>query len=74
LSGLDRVHRVAVRRGVFGKSRPWLALAITTWGMRFARRAMRRDAIVLRETLAPGESLVISHSTETYERRRKRSR
>jgi hypothetical protein len=80
LSLLDRVHGVAVRRGVLGRSQPWLAIAIATWGARFARRLIRKDeAVVLRETLRPGETLVITHTPETYgsrtkSRRSKRSR
>jgi hypothetical protein len=64
----DRVHRIAVRRGVFGSSRGWLAVAIATWSFRHARRLIaKHEAVVLREELRPGESLLITHTTSTVD-------
>jgi hypothetical protein len=67
MSIVDVVQRTAVRRGVFGTSRAWLAVAIGTWSLRQARRiASRRETAVLTEELRPGESLLITHTTDTY--------
>jgi hypothetical protein len=55
------VYRQAQVRGLLGGSRPWTVL----WVLLLSRRILRRlladkPDIVYRETLAPGEALVIS--------------
>lgn len=53
----------ARRRGLFGRSRMWLALFLAGRLFRFAKRAAKRGEAALRysEALRPGETLEISH-------------
>jgi hypothetical protein len=65
---LDLLHRTAVRKGVFGSSRRWLAVAIGTWSFRqIIKLAARRETVVLREELQPGESLLVTHTSATVD-------
>jgi hypothetical protein len=62
-SKLARLQRAGIRRGVFGTSRPWLVVAILTTGARLVRRLVAKEEdVVLRETLQPGETLLITHT------------
>ena len=62
---LDRLLRSAMRRGfrrgVGEGSGPWLAVGVAALGVRFLRRMLRSEPIVVREELRPGETLVIAH-------------
>ena len=61
----DRLLRLALRRGfqrgVGEGSGPWLAVGVAALGIRLLRRLVRPDAVVVREELRPGETLVIAH-------------
>jgi len=58
---LRRLTREALRRGVVGGSRPWLAVGVVVVGIRVARfAAVGRPERVLRHELAPGETLQIT--------------
>jgi hypothetical protein len=72
---LRRLQRLGTRRGVYGGSRVWLWIFVFAWGSRMLRRAVGSEALlVFREEVRPGESLRISHLTETYQGRKVRSR
>ncbi len=61
VSWLDLARRNAVTEGLLGGNRRWLVLGGVAWGLRAVGWAIRRDERVLfRETLRPGETLVIS--------------
>lgn len=65
---LSRLQKRAIRRGVFGTSRPWLVVAVLSTGYRVFRKLVaKEESVVLREELKPGESLVISHTGSTLE-------
>jgi hypothetical protein len=54
--------RLALGKGIFGGSRPWLIAGVAATGVRlFARMARRQPELVYSETLESGHSLVISH-------------
>jgi hypothetical protein len=56
-----------VRRGLLGGSRAWTAIAVGSFALRHVARLVRRQPeVVYCEQLAPGESILISHTTETW--------
>jgi len=58
---LTRLRRLGLARGL-GKSNAWLAIGVTAWVLQTLKRlATREPKIVFKETLKPGERLVISH-------------
>lgn len=58
---LDLARRNAVTEGILGGNRRWLVLGGVAWGLRAVGWAVRRDErVVFRETLRPGEQLLIS--------------
>lgn len=76
---LDRSLRFlqsrGVNKGVLGSSRPWFWVAVVTWGLRRARRAVGSEyELVYRGELKAGETLEIGHLPETYAGKRVRSR
>lgn len=74
-SSLHFLQRRGVNKGVLGSSRGWFWVAVVTWGLRRARRAIGSEyELVYRGELKPGETLQIGHRTETYEGKRVRSR
>jgi len=71
---LSYLRRAGVERGLFGGKRSWMWLGGIAWGLRLLQRAAGRNvAVVYREELAPGESLIISREAVPAGRRRKRS-
>jgi hypothetical protein len=59
------LERLALRRSRPGSSSIWTAVAIAAWLLRHHDKRVRRDMIVLREELQPGETLLITHTTQT---------
>jgi hypothetical protein len=62
---VNALRRRGFRRGVMGDSRAWL----TIWALLAAGKVVRRivghkPEVVYKETLAPGQTLVIAHATE----------
>jgi hypothetical protein len=70
------LRRNGVRKGIFGGSRGWAAVAVGTWGYTTLKRLARREPeLVLSEELKPGERIIISHAVPTLgpgSRRRRR--
>lgn len=62
---IDRLIRVAVRRGLrqgLGDgNRLWMVLGTAAVTVRVVQRLTRDSATVVREDLAPGQTLVITH-------------
>ena len=59
------LQMVARRKRVGGGTSPiWTAAAFATFLIRWYQRREAREAISLREELRPGESLLISHTTQ----------
>lgn len=62
---LARLAQVAERtgrtRGLVGRSSGWLGVWAVAAGYRHLRNFLAEDPVVVRETLAPGESLVITN-------------
>jgi hypothetical protein len=59
---LRTLTRIALRKGLFGGSRPWLMVGVAASGLRIlARMAKNEPVLVYRDTLEVGHSLVISH-------------
>jgi hypothetical protein len=72
---LGRLQRRGTRKGIYGSSRFWFWVAVTAWGLRKFRNATGAvPSLVFRDELRPGESIQVSHGTETYAGRRVRSR
>jgi hypothetical protein len=56
---------IARRKRLKGGGGPvWAAAALGAYVIRFYQRREARDTVSLREELRPGESLIISHSTQ----------
>lgn len=60
---LSLLERLALRRRRAGASQIWTAAAFAAFLLRTYQKRSDRDAVVLREELRPGQSLVISHTT-----------
>jgi hypothetical protein len=61
---LSLLERLALRRRRPGAHPAWSAVAFAAFLVRWYRRRADRDAVVLREELRPGETLVITHTTQ----------
>ena len=60
------LRRNGMRKGIFGGSRGWAAVAVGTWGYTTLRRLARREPeLVLSEELKPGERIIISNGVPT---------
>jgi hypothetical protein len=63
------LRRQAVRRGIFGGSSGWAAVAVGTWGYTTLKKLARREAeVVFLEELKPGERIIISNNRPTVDR------
>jgi hypothetical protein len=63
------LRRNGVRRGIFGGSRGWAAVAVGTWGYTTLKRMARREPeLVFSEELKPGERIIISNNRATLDR------
>jgi hypothetical protein len=73
---LFALQRLAARRGPRGDSRVWTAVWVAVFAGRhlYMRSGRRGEDIVLRQEIKPGESLIVTHTGETYAELRKRSR
>jgi hypothetical protein len=62
-----RIWRTAVRRGLFGGSRPWTAALVVMGAMRLIKRfAGSQPETVFREELPPGQALLITHRADLH--------
>jgi len=62
---LRALELLAARRSRPGGGKPiWTAIAFAAFLLRTYQRRQDRDAISLREELRPGESLLITHTTQ----------
>jgi hypothetical protein len=61
---LSILERLARRRRRAGASPIWTAAAFAAFLLRTHQRRSAKDAVVLREELKPGQSLLISHTTQ----------
>jgi hypothetical protein len=65
--GLRYLQSAGRRRGVSGGSRGWFWVFVVVWVTRRVRRASGSEpAVVYRGELQPGDTIEISHLTETY--------
>lgn len=63
---LNYLRRQGFARGVMGSSRGWLAFWILLTALRMVRKAAgRREEVVYREELRPGERILIRHYRES---------
>ena len=62
---LSLLERLAARRRRPGASPIWTAAAFATFLLRAHRRRVAKEELALREVLQPGETLVITHTTQT---------
>ncbi len=52
---------------------PWTALAVVMFGARFLNKLTKREPeVVYRRELAPGETVTLRHTTESYRKLEKR--
>lgn len=58
------LERLAARRRRPGAHPAWTAAAFALWLLRRYQRSAAKDAVVLREELRPGETLVITHTNQ----------
>ena len=61
---LSLLERLALRRRRPGAHPAWSAVAFAAFLVRRYRKRADRDAVVLREELRPGETLVITHTSQ----------
>jgi hypothetical protein len=65
--GLRLVQSHGSRRGIRGGSRGWFWVFVVVWVSRRVRHAIGSEpAVVYRGELQPGDTIEISHQTETY--------
>ena len=63
------LRRNGVRKGIFGGSRGWAAVAVGTWGYTTLKRMARREPeLVFSEELKPGQRIIISNNRPTVDR------
>lgn len=60
------LERLALRRRRPGASGVWTGVAFAAFLLRQYRQRANRDSVVLREELRPGETLVVSHTTQPH--------
>lgn len=63
---LTLLERLARRRMRSGASGVWMAVTLAAFLVREYQKRADRDPVALREELRPGESLVISHTTQPH--------
>jgi hypothetical protein len=63
---LALLERLALRRRRPGSSGVWTAIAFAAFLLRQYQRRAARDSVSLREELRPGESLLITHTTNPH--------
>ena len=63
---LNLLERMAARRRQAGRGGIWTGIAFGTFLLRLYRRRAHRDVITLREPLLPGESILITHTTQPH--------
>jgi hypothetical protein len=61
---LSLLERMAARRRRPGAHPAWTAVAFAAFLVRWHQKRVAKDSVVLREALLPGETLVISHTTQ----------
>jgi hypothetical protein len=62
------IQKAGALRGLRGGSRGWTAVWVGAFALRQIRKRTGRsgEEIVFREELKPGESFIVTHTTETY--------
>jgi hypothetical protein len=63
---LTLLERLALRRKRKGASGIWTGVAFAAFLLRQYQRRSSRDEVSLREVLEPGESLLITHTTQPH--------
>ncbi len=61
---LTLLERLALRRKAKGASGVWTAIGFAAFLLRLYQRRNSADEVSLREELRPGESLLITHTTQ----------
>jgi hypothetical protein len=61
---LNLLERLASRRRATGHGGIWTGIAFATFLLRWHQRRAARDTITLREELRPGESILVTHTTQ----------
>jgi hypothetical protein len=61
---LSLLERLALRRRRPGSHPAWTAVAFAAFLVRRYQKHAAKDAVVLRETVGPGETLMISHTRQ----------
>ena len=61
---LTLLERMAARRRATGRGGIWTGIAFATFLLRLYRKRTAHDVITLREPLNPGESIMITHTTQ----------
>lgn len=63
---LRALELLAARRRRPGASGIWTGVAFAAFLLRAYQRRQRQEAVSLREELLPGESLLITHTTQPH--------
>ncbi|MFP5256782.1 MAG: hypothetical protein ACLGI8_13150 [Acidimicrobiia bacterium] len=63
---LRALQLLAARRRRPGSSPVWTGVALAAFLLQRYQRRQARDTVSLREELRPGESLLISHTTQPH--------
>ena len=61
---LNLLERLAARRRATGHGGIWTGIAFASFLVRWHQRRSARDTITLREELRPGESILVTHTTQ----------
>ena len=63
---LNLLERMAARRRATGHGGIWTGIAFGTFLLRWHRKRTAHDVVTLREPLNPGESILITHTTQHH--------
>ena len=63
---LALLERIAARRRGQRRGGIWTGIAFATFLLRWHQKRVGKDAVTLREELRPGESILVTHTTQRH--------
>ena len=63
---LALLERITARRRGQRRGGIWTGIAFATFLLRWHQKRVGKDAVTLREELRPGESILVTHTTQRH--------